>query len=255
MRRPHRLLAILQLFEDGQPVWTVENLGVALGMPTSTTYRYVRNLVQAGFLEPVLGAGYALGPGFIRYDRVLRQSDRLIRVAEPVMNELLKQTSQQAAVILCRRFKDCVMCVHQVEGSRPHPSTSYERGVTMPMFLGATSKAILANLPDRTLKSVYLENESAIRRLLKVRDWKEFSQQFREIKRAGYAMTDSEVAAGRVGLAAPISRGGQVVAGISLVSIPSTTDRRRIASYVPSVIAAAAKISKAMSKEAPVISR
>lgn len=255
MSRTHRLLAILQLFESGQSVWTVENLGAALGVPTSTTYRYVRNLVQAGFLDPVMGAGYALGPGFIRYDRVLRQSDRLIRIAEPVMSELLKRTSQQASVILCRRFKDCVMCVHQVEGNRPHPSTSYERGVTMPMFLGATSKAILANLPDRTLKSVYLENETAIRRQLKVRDWKEFHQQFREIKRAGYAMTDSEVAPGRVGLAAPILRDGQVVAGISLVSLPSSTDRRKVASYISNVVDAAAQISNALSKEAPVISR
>jgi DNA-binding IclR family transcriptional regulator len=224
-------------------------------MPTSTTYRHVRSLVQAGFLDPVTGAGYALGPGFIRYDRILRQNDQLISVAEPVMRRLLAQTSQHATVILCRRFKDCVMCVHEVEGDQPHPATSYERGVAMPMFLGATSKVILANLPDRTLKSVYLANEETIRRTLKVNDWKSFKDQFRAIRRAGFALTDSEIAKGRVGLAAPISRRGQVVAGISLVALPNKTERSKIESYVPAVIAAAAEISKRLSKEEPLISR
>lgn len=255
MSRQHPLIAILQLFENGRPVWTVEDIGAALKMPTSTTYRHVRGLVQAGFLDPVTGAGYALGPGFIRYDRILRQNDELIRVAEPVMTELLNQTSQQATVILCRRFKDCVMCVHEVEGDRPHPATSYERGVAMPMFLGATSKVILANLPDRTLKGVYLGNEETIRRTLKIRCWKTFKEQFRDIRRAGFAMTDSEISKGRIGLAAPIFRGDQVVAGISLVALPSDADRAKISGYVPSVVAAAAKISKSLSKKEPLVSR
>lgn len=253
--RPHPLIAILQLFEGERPVWTVEDIGDALEMPTSTTYRHVRGLVQAGFLDPVTGAGYALGPGFIRYDRILRQNDELIRVAEPIMKDLLARTSQEANVILCRRFKDCVMCVHEIEGDQPHPTTSYVRGVAMPMFLGATSKVILANLPDRTLKSVYLANEETIRRTLKVRDWKEFRDQFREIKRAGFALTDSEVAKGRIGLAAPISRGEQVIAGISLVAIPSKTDRAKVSGYIPAVMAAAAAISDALAKEEPIISR
>lgn len=255
MSRPHPLLAILQLFEQGQTVWTVEDISTSLGIPISTTYRHVRSLVQAGLLDPVTGAGYALGPGFIRYDRLLRQDDLLIHVAEPVMKELLARTSQQATVILCRRFKDCVMCVHEVQGEEPHEATSYERGVAMPMFLGATSKVILANLPDRTLKSAYLDNEETIKKTLKVPDWKAFKEQFRNIKRAGYALTDSEVAKGRIGLAAPISRGGQVIAGISLVSIPRKTDKIRLDDFIASVKAAAARISEGLATEHQIISR
>jgi DNA-binding IclR family transcriptional regulator len=176
-------------------------------------------------------------------------------VAEPVMKDLLAQTSKHATVILCRRFKDCVMCVHEIKGPQSHGTTSYERGVAMPMFLGATSKVILANLPDRALKGAYLANEEAIRRTLKVRDWKGFKEQFREIRRDGYALTDSEVAKGRVGLAAPISRDGQVIAGISLVAIPSKTERAKISAYTASVVAAATRISNALSKETPVVPR
>jgi DNA-binding IclR family transcriptional regulator len=62
------------------------------------------------------------------------------------------------------------MRVHEITGAQPRGTTSYERGVAMPMFLGATSKVILANRPDRTLKSAYLANDEAIRRTLKVPD-------------------------------------------------------------------------------------
>ena len=51
------------------------------------------------------------------------------------------------------------MCVYDVRGEKSRGQTSYERGVAMPMFLGATSKVILAQLPDRALRSVYLANE------------------------------------------------------------------------------------------------
>jgi DNA-binding IclR family transcriptional regulator len=47
MSRPNRLLAILDLFEAARPVWTVEEIGTTLGIPTSTIYRHVRDLVQA----------------------------------------------------------------------------------------------------------------------------------------------------------------------------------------------------------------
>lgn len=231
---------------------TVEEIATAIGMATSTTYRHVRALVQAGFLDPVSGAGYALGPGFIRYDRVLRQNDQLIHIAEPAMRELLARTSQNAVVLLCRRFKDCVMCVHDIEGAAPHVATSYERGVAMPMFLGATSKAILANLPDRTLKNVYLANEAVIHSTLKVHDWATFKKHFREIRRAGYALTDSEIVKGRVGIAAPISRGDQVVAGISLAGITDMPNDAALTEFITEVKSAAARISAGLSSlEAP----
>lgn len=255
MSRSSRLLSVLQLFENDRPVLTVEEISRALRMSASTAYRYVRELVGAGFLDPVTGAGYALGPAFIRYDRVLRQNDPLIQVADPVMAGLLERTSQSATVILCRRFKDCVMCVHERQGSKPHAPTSYQRGVAMPMFLGATSKVILAHLPDRTLKTTYLDNEASIRRVLKTRDWRAFKEQLREIRRAGFAVTDSEVAQGRLGLAAPIARDGQVIASISLVIATRHLDKKKLDGFVAQVLSAAERISKAVSRETPVVSR
>ena len=255
MSRSNKLILILQLFERNRPVWTVEQMARELGLSSSTAYRHVRSLVRSGFLDPVTGAGYALGPAFIRYDKIIRQNDPLIKHAAPVMAALLKHTSQNCTVVLCRRFRDCVMCVHEVRGAKFCGATSYERGVAMPLFLGATSKVILAQLPTRLLKAVYLTNARTIHRVLRVRDWSEFKEQIKAIRDAGFALTESEVARGRVGLAAPIARNGKPCASISLIGTGKDWDKEKVDGYVHRVRDAAEKISKALSRQAAVISR
>ncbi len=107
---------------------------------------------------------------------------------------------------------------------------------------------ILANLPERSLRSVYLNNEQKIRTAAGVRDWTDFKEQIRAIRRAGFAMTNSEVAEGRIGLAAPISRAGLVVAGISMVIVPSEKERASLLGFAEKVVAAASRLSSLLSQ-------
>jgi DNA-binding IclR family transcriptional regulator len=88
-----------------------------------------------------------------------------------------------------------------------------------------------------------------------VKEWPEFRTQLREIRRAGYAVTDSELVKGRIGLAAPIMRGDQLIAGVSLVGMLRKAERARIPEYVPHLLAAATRISNGISSDAAAISR
>lgn len=216
IRSRNRVLHILQLF-DRHPVWTVEATAREMGISASSAYRDVQELCQTGFLDPVLGAGYVLGPAFVQYDRLIRRNDALIRIATPLMRGLLEDTTQRATAVLSRRYRDCVMCVHQEQGRAPHPVAAYERGVAMPLFKGATAKAILAHLDERVLKRMYLEYEAQIRAASGCGSWKEFQAELAAIRADGFAVTISEVTANRVGIAAPVHLGKQVVAALSLV--------------------------------------
>lgn len=247
-----RQIMILQLFDRRRPAWTVEQMRRALKIPTSTIYRHVRNLVGAQFLAPVTGAAYALGPAFIKYESIIHDTDPLIRHADPIMNALLAQSGSDSTVMISKRFKDCVMCVHEVHGAKAVPS-GYGRGVEMPIFAGATSKAILAQLSARALKSLYLENHVAIRRRLKIRDWNEFAAIVKQIRKAGYVVTKGEVTANRVGIAAPITRHGRPVASLTLSG--NKWGERRIAEAVPVVRKAADEISASLSRDRTLISR
>ncbi|MEH2479842.1 hypothetical protein V1282_003199 [Nitrobacteraceae bacterium AZCC 2146] len=46
-----------------------------------------------------------------------------------------------------------------------------------------------------------------------------------------------------------------MIAGISLVAIPGKTDRKKISSYIPSVVSAAATISASLTHEMPIVPR
>lgn len=222
-------------------------MGRALDVSTSTAYRYVKELCAAGFLDPVTGAGYALGPAIIQYDYFLRTADPVIQHAIPGMRKLITLSDPRVDVILCRRFKDRVLCVHQENGPEPHPPTTYARGVAMPLFLGATSKVILANLPERGLRRFYLDNEEQIRASGRVRTWKEFKEELKKVRRTGYCLTVSEVARERAGLAAPIFRDDQVIASISIVTPSHVFEEiQKSADIIPEILGVAREISESL---------
>lgn len=240
-----RILQVLGLFRDRPWPLTVEEIAHETQVSQSSAYRDVQELCRTGFLDPVIGAGYVLGPAFIEYDRLLRQGDTLIPIASREMRRLLDATTQRATAILCRRYRDTVMCVHQEHGTAPHPITTYERGVAMPLFAGASSKVVLAHLEDRALKRIYLDNEDTIRARLGHGDWNTFKAEVRAIRRDGVVATVSEVAPGRAGVAAPVLVNRQVIAGISLVLAADDLEGSAPA-FRAAVIAAGRRISEEM---------
>lgn len=231
IRTRNRTLHILQLFEQ-RPLWNVEAIAAEMGVSISSAYRDVKELSSLGFLTSSTRSEYMLGPAFIRYDLLMRQGDPLVKAAVGPMRELLARTTQHAVVLISRRFRDQVMCVHQEKGSNHAPSSTYERGVALPMFRGATSKAILAHLGDRALKQIYLDHEQEVRESVGLGGWKDFAKQMKTIRETGVACTDSEVAKGRIGIAAPVFGDGQVVAGVSLVFELKRFDKAAFSSEV-----------------------
>ncbi|MDC7785536.1 IclR family transcriptional regulator C-terminal domain-containing protein [Rhodoplanes sp. TEM] len=246
MSRPSHILSVLHLFDGGDAAWTVEAIARELGVSVRTSYRTVAELTRNGFLDPGPGATYVLGPAFIRFDRIIRQSDPLIRIASPGMLALLDGAGRPAAALLCRRFRDCVMCVHGVEAEAANPIASYERGVAMSPFRGAPAKIMLSHLPDRVLRGIYLRNEEAIR-TSGIETWRQFRAMLRDVRKAGVAVTESEIGQNRMGIAAPILRGDQIVASLSLVVAPATGEAlQRLSTLVTGV---AASISSALAAD------
>ena len=171
-----------------------EEIAKALSASTSTTYRHVRALFS-GPPDPVTGP-IRTGTRVHSLRSDFRQNDELI-VTTPIMKSVLAKTGQRATSSLpASKTVSCVFMMNTAQSQTTLRLT--KRGVAMPLFLGATSKVILANLPERTLRSVYLKNEMKIRNTLSLSGWDEFKAQIREIKGAGFAITDFEVFPGRV---------------------------------------------------------
>ena len=204
MNRADRLHLILRLFTAEKPLWTVEEAAAALNVSLSTAYRQFGALVRSGLLDAVEGARvYVLGPAVIELDRNIRLSDPLITIATPAMKWLADQAQIPCTVLLCRLYRDRVMCIHQEERAGSAGSVSYERGRPMPLSQGAPSRTILAQLPARRLSGLMpiLQSEAAGNEAFQP---EEFRAELGRIRKQGYSITRGEVDPGVVGVAVPL---------------------------------------------------
>lgn len=244
----NRVLGILELYLEKRS-WTAEEIAKRLHVSVSTAYRYVRSLCHVGLLDPAGGGRSVLGPAIIEYDRWLRESDPLLTVAIPVMRRLAAQMDRDGVVVLTRLYRDRVMCVHQeTSRGRDGEMAHYERGRPMSMFKGATSKVILAFLPDRKLKRLFLARPAELRAEQFGHDWKSFRVHLRQIRRAGHCQTVSEIAPNRTGIAAPIFGGLGVVGSLSIVTKARGSDPGHAEAHIRQVTTAAAQISSRLRK-------
>jgi DNA-binding IclR family transcriptional regulator len=213
-----KVLSILGLFTVEKPEWTVEMAAQKLDLAVSTTYRYFRSLSQAGLLAAFTSGRYVLGPAITQYDRQMRLLDPLVTTAEPIMKRLAARAPPHAVVLLCRLYRDHVMCVHQESIHRPDFAISYERGRPMPLFRGAASKIILAHLPLRIVRGLHARHGPEMLQADLGASWEEVKARLRAIRTAGGAITFSELDVGMAGISAPV-RGpaGEVVGSISFV--------------------------------------
>ncbi len=157
-----KVLAVLSLFTASQPVWSPERAARRMNVSLATGYRYFNMLVDRGLLERLQRNRYVLGPAVVELDRQVRAADPVLKLAQPVMERLLRRVRQPATVLLCRYYREKVMCIHQETNRLGEPISSYERGVLLPLFRGATSKAILAHLPPRTVANLWRDHRREI---------------------------------------------------------------------------------------------
>lgn len=239
-----RLLSIPRLFCESRPVWTVEAVAVELGLPVSSTYRYFQQLLKAEYLDEAPEGGYCLGPAFIEFDRIIRVTDPMSKVAQPILAELSDSLREGVVLILCQVYRKKVMCIQQQTVGLGPADTSYERGKPMPMYRGATSKVILAHLPWRLQKKEYEQNQSEIAAAGLGHDWKAFSAVLRDIRKNGYCVSRGEVDAGRMGIAAPIiSPQGRVMHSLSAVA-PADINAIEEDALVMRIVTAASRITQ-----------
>lgn len=242
MSTADKLLAVLPLFTLERPEWTIEAAAEALDVSGSTAYRYFNSLCKAGLIDPIAAGRYVLGPAIIAYDRQLRLHDPMLQVARPVLARLVKRNGGDGVALLCRRFRLQVMCVHQAFEHKPAHAVSYERGRPMGLFRGAASVVILANLPVKTLRSLWTDNQAVIGEAGLGGSWEEFRGSLRKIRVAGVLVTHGQLDKGMIGISAPIWHADRQVVGSVSIVVPET-------SATPGEIAGTAALVQAAARE------
>lgn len=240
-----RMLSVLDVFSETEPVWTVDALVDQLGLTRSTAYRYVKELCEAGLLAPVGGAGYILGPRIIEFDRQIRNCDPLLTVGRDVLGDLMPKCGE-GILFLCALRGDSVLSVFLVES----PNTldiSYSRGRPMPLFRGSASVVILANLPEGRLRRLFRDHGAAIAAAGLGTSWEEFRRILRDIRARPYLTGRAQLDAGVFAISAPVfDADGNILASLTLAMPERRADSDDVGRLAGLVVDGAARISDAM---------
>ena len=223
-------LAILALFSASDPVWSAERIIEQLAYSRPTGYRYVRELVSAGFLVRVAPGSYSLGPRIIELDYQIRQSDPLLKAGLPVIHGLVETTGCE--INLIGLYGEQIVTTHQQHGVERLP-LSFGRGRPLPLFRGAGSKIIVANFPRVKMKRLYAGHGAEIAAAGLGADWDAFKTSMAGIRRQGYAMSQGELDAAFAGVATPVFTDdgeilGSVIAAMSRQRLGITDFERLI---------------------------
>lgn len=202
-------IGVLAAIIDGGPR-RVDDLATQTGLPTSTVYRFVRTLVDTGFLEARDGV-YHLGPRLVTVQGSDVGIEWLRRLATPLMRELVAATEE--SVVLTVRTGLSALVVETVDS--PHlMRLSFTRGTVRPLHAGASAKVLLAFSADDVVRSVLsreLERFSA-----GTPDSATLTRQINEIRAQGYVTTHGEVDPFASAIGVPVLRGGELVCGLSV---------------------------------------
>jgi DNA-binding IclR family transcriptional regulator len=208
-----RGLKLLQLFDRQRATLGATDIARLLAIPRSSAFRLIQTLEHLGFLERT-GSEYRLAVGVLRLGLEYIASLPITELARPVLEGLRDQSGCSAQLAL-RDGTDVVFVVRVLGHSSFSSNVSV--GTRMPAHATALGRALLLDLPERTLAALYAQvpmnrfspgtpqTAAALARVLA------------EDRSRGYALSESAFEQGISAIAAPVRDGsGTTVAALSI---------------------------------------
>lgn len=211
-----RGLAILRVLAGRAGPVSAGVIARDLGLPRSTTYHLLAELVAAGFVTHLpeerrygLGmAAFELGSAYLRHDP-------LERLAGPLLRRLVDEVGRTAHLGVLHGSESLYLIKERP--SQPQTLVT-DVGVRLPAQLTASGRALLAHLPAAHVRAVLPSSERFVRRTDRgPRNLPELRRLLAEERRRGWAIEDGFVTAGFASVACAVfDHGARPIAAISV---------------------------------------
>jgi DNA-binding IclR family transcriptional regulator len=202
------MLRVLQAFTEHRHTRSVADLATELALPTSTVYRFLSVLREAGLVEDARRGQYRLSGLVIGLGRAAHAAgERLLEIARPVVESVCDASGE--TTLLITRVRTSAICLDRVES--PHPvRLQFDIGQRMSLHRGSASRVLLASMPARERRA-YLDtvqpgqDERAL-----------LDADVAAVDREGWLQSFGEVDEGIWGVAAAIREEGRIGAALGL---------------------------------------
>ncbi len=210
-----KALDILFLFNSQNRELSAAEISNTLGMPISSTYRYLEIFIKRGILRKQQNTKkVSLGLSIFRLGLLASEKVSLRDITHPFMVELAEKSQETVILTMIHGLE--AMCVETVE-SRQMLRLSMRPGATVPLHAGSTSKILLAFQEDSFIDKVINSTELKKINTNTITDGTTLKEELKQIKSQGYAESESEVDTDAASIAAPIyDYTNKVIAGLTV---------------------------------------
>lgn len=237
-----RMLQILDLITLARPAITLEEISREVGYTASTSYRYVRELTNAGLLAAIGGGRYALGARIFELELLARRTDPVLGAASLFVPGLLEHVPEGVVLVCELRGSKAVYVMAEKK-----PSTldlDPQRGTAMDLFRGSASKAILAHLPKRRLARIFSESREEIETAGLGTDWPSFIKTINALRRRPFILSQGEFDPRNFALSAPVFYDtGNVAGSLNIIMRRKHYDETVVNALAPLLVKAAEGIN------------
>ncbi|TCO55862.1 IclR family transcriptional regulator [Actinocrispum wychmicini] len=201
IRMSDRLIAVVESFLAA-PSQTLSDVAAACGMEPSTATRYLRQLVEHGWLQRDESSRmYSLGVRLIALGQAAQRAQPLRERAMPHMRALLERFGETVNLAVDQGGETVI--IEALESSQ-----SIRRGASVgerdDWWVSSLGKSILAHRPDSVIEQL-LRDRPPIRRTSRTRiDPRDVLDDLAEVRGRGYALDDEESEIGLKCVGVPI---------------------------------------------------
>ena len=237
-----RAIQALNSFTSEEREWGVTELGKKLNLHKSTIHRILITLEDEGFVtKNKVTQKYRLGMKLFELGHIIRYQIEIRTYALPIMEKLSQKTEESVTLSIISGKKRVV--IEKVESIHDIRQV-IQLGKPIPIYCGASSKLLLAFLPDEEINKIIKKKKLVSLGPNTITNPVKLKKHLEEIRRKGYAISYEERILGSASVAAPIwDYKGEIIASLAIVGPINRFDKKKIPSFLSLVTEAANKLS------------
>lgn len=192
----------------------LSTLASTLGVSEVAAYRVARTLISAGYVRPAASgaAGYELTWQIVEMSTALLERTDLRNAAQGPLSRLADEYGESITVAI--PDGDHVVFIDKINANR---SVHCDVGKRLPLHVGAASRAILANAPERSAKAHLARNLVAYTAATQT-DPEVIREDLVLVRELGYAVSVGDVEVGISAVAAPILNARSEILGAAAIA-------------------------------------
>jgi IclR family acetate operon transcriptional repressor len=243
-------MSLLEALAEAPAGMPLAELAQRCGLATSTAHRLLNTLARHQFVQQDDALGrWVVGSGAFRVGSRFLSDRNVVTQSRPFLKRLMEATGETANLAVLSGLD--VVYVAQ-EPSRELMRMVADLGSSIPAHASAAGKAMLAALPEATLRQLMAGYRPAALTEHSITDRKALARELEGVRKSGYAADREEHAIGLHCVGATLyDEHGQPLAALSLSGPKSRVPARRIPELGRLVRDLAAEFSEALGGRVP----